>query len=512
MFIESIEKSKKNLKISDKIKIFDTTLRDGEQSPGIALTVDEKIQIAKRLDNIGVNTIEIGFPAVSEGEKESARKITELEPKADLCGLARVVKSDLDALLDCDLSYVHTFIGSSQLHREYKLKMSKETVIEKAVEAVEYGKEHGLTVEFSAEDATRTDIDYLIELYKSVESAGADMINVPDTVGVLFPSATKILIERLKEEIKIPISVHCHNDFGLAVANSLAAIEAGANQSHLTINGIGERGGNASLEEFVISLIVAYGIKLNIDTKQLYNLSDYVSKVTGIKIPPNKPIVGGNAFAHESGIHVDGILKNAATYEPIAPELVGHSRKIALGKHTGASALKSKLNEYNISMDENQFCNVYDEIKALGDKGKTITDADLKAIAITVLGKSKEENIKLLGLTVVSGDSVSSTATVKLQINDEIKETSHIGVGPVDAALKAIEELVRDTIAIKLEEYNIEAITGGTDALAEVFVIISDDKDNKSTGRATKDDVIMASVEAIINSLNKILYIRDSLE
>jgi len=334
------------------------------------------------------------------------------------------------------------------------------------------------------------------------------MINVPDTVGVLFPSATKGLIRKLKENVKIPISVHCHNDFGLAVANSLIAIEAGANQAHVTINGIGERGGNASLEEFVVALKVAYGYDVKIDTTQLYNLSDFVAKITGIKMPPNKPIVGENAFAHESGIHVHGVLKNAATYEPISPELVGHTRKIALGKHTGASALKSKLEEYKIEMNEDQFCTVYDQIKALGDKGKTITDADLKAIAVTVLGKAKEEAIKLVGLSVMTGETVSATATVKLIIDGEIKETSSTGVGPVDAALKAIQELVQGYTNIELEEYNIEAITGGTDALAEVFVITSDGKGNKATGRATRDDVIMASVDAILNSINKIITIK----
>ncbi|MDR1722219.1 MAG: 2-isopropylmalate synthase [Methanobrevibacter sp.] len=508
MFIESIEEAKKSMKLPDKVNIFDTTLRDGEQAPGVALTVDEKIQIAGKLDGIGVNTIEIGFPRVSEGEKESARTIKALGLNANICGLARVLKEDVDALIDSDLNYMHTFIGTSPLHRDYKLKMTKEQVLEKAVEAVEYGKEHGITVEFSAEDATRTEEDFLVEVYKAVESAGADMINVPDTVGVLFPSATKGLINKLKENVKIPISVHCHNDFGLAVANSLIAIEAGANQAHVTINGIGERGGNASLEEFVVALKVAYGYDVKIDTTQLYNLSDFVAKITGIKMPPNKPIVGENAFAHESGIHVHGVLKNAATYEPISPELVGHTRKIALGKHTGASALKSKLEEYKIEMNEDQFCTVYDQIKALGDKGKTITDADLKAIAVTVLGKAKEEAIKLVGLSVMTGESVSATATVKLIIDGEIKETSSTGVGPVDAALKAIQELVRGYTNIELEEYNIEAITGGTDALAEVFVITSDGKGNKATGRATRDDVIMASVDAILNSINKIITIK----
>ncbi|RBQ23013.1 2-isopropylmalate synthase [Candidatus Methanobinarius endosymbioticus] len=364
---------KNNLKIAtseinlpNKVKIFDTTLRDGEQAPGVALTVDEKIQIAQKLDNIGVNTIEYGFPAVSEGDRESARLINDLSLNANICGLARVLKNDIDALLDCNLNCVHTFIGTSSLHREYKLKMSKEEVMDKAVSAVEYAKDHDMTVEFSAEDSTRTEEDYLIDIYKAVESAGADVINVPDTVGVLVPSTSKNLITKLKKELSLPISVHFHNDFGLALANSLVAIEAGTEQSHVTVNGIGERGGNASLEELVVTLKVVYGMDLDIDTTQLYNLSDFVARVTGIKMPPNKPIVGENAFAHESGIHVQGIFENAATYEPIAPELVGHSRKIALGKHTGANALKAKLKEYDIKMNEYQFCNVYDQMKDLG--------------------------------------------------------------------------------------------------------------------------------------------------
>jgi 2-isopropylmalate synthase len=500
------------INLPKKVKILDTTLRDGEQAPGVALTVDEKIQIAEKLDDLGVNTIEYGFPAVSEGEMESARLINDLNLNANICGLARVLKNDIDALLDCDLSYIHTFIGTSPLHRDYKLKMSKEEVMDKATSAVEYAKDHGITVEFSAEDATRTEEDYLIDIYKAVESAGADMINVPDTVGILVPTTSRNLISKLKKELSLPISVHFHNDFGLAVANSLIAIESGAEQAHVTVNGIGERGGNASLEELVVTLNVVYGIELDIDTTQLYNLSDFVARVSGIKMPPNKPIVGENAFAHEAGIHVHGVLENAATYEPISPELVGHSRKIALGKHTGANALRSKLDEYNIKMKEDQFCSVYDQVKDLGDKGKSITDADLKAIAVTILGKAKKEAVKLIGLSVSSGSgkTVSPTATVKLEINGKEKETSSIGVGPVDAALNAIQKLVKGTTNIELEEYHIEAITGGTDALAEVFVITSDEKGNKATGRATREDVIMASVDAVLNSINKILLIKDT--
>ncbi|MDR2966655.1 MAG: 2-isopropylmalate synthase [Methanobacteriaceae archaeon] len=508
--MNNVNNLKKQKNILNSIKIFDTTLRDGEQAPGVALTTDEKIQIAQKLDNLGVDTIELGFPAVSEGEKNSAKLIRELGLNANLCGLSRVIKNDIDALIDCDLTYMHTFIGTSPLHRDYKLKKSKEEILNMTVEAIEYAKDHGITTEFSAEDATRTEQDYLIDIFKAAEDAGADLINVPDTVGILIPSSAETLIATLKEELKSPISVHFHNDFGLAVANSLMAFEAGAKQAHLTVNGIGERGGNASLEEFIMSLVIAYGIDLDVDTTQLFNLSDFVSRITGIKMPPNKPIVGENAFAHESGIHVHGVLENAATYEPIPPEIVGHSRKIALGKHTGANALKAKLNEYDIEMNEDQFCSVYDQIKTLGDKGKCVTDADLKAIAVTALGQAKKESIKLLGLSVMSGESVSSTATVKLLIEDEEKETSKTGVGPVDAALNAIQYLVKGTTNIELEEYHIEAITGGTDALAEVFVITSDEHGNKATGRATREDVIMASVDAVLNSINKILMIKDS--
>ena len=508
MDLKDFKKEYTNLQ--DKIKIFDTTLRDGEQAPGIALTVDEKIQIAQKLDDLGVDTIEIGFPIVSEGERKTAKTVKSLGLNAEICGLARVLEQDMDALIDCDLSYVHTFIGTSPLHRDYKLKMSKEEILDKAVHGIEYAKDHGITVEFSAEDATRTEKDYLLEVYKAAEDAGASMINVPDTVGVLIPVLAKSLIYDLKQELKSPISVHFHNDFGLATANSLMAIEAGASQVHATVNGLGERGGNASLEEIVVSLAIAYDIDLDIKNEKLFNLSDFVSKITGFKVAPNKPIVGENAFAHESGIHVHGVLENASTYEPINPEFVGHSRKIALGKHTGANALKSKLNEYNIDLTENQFCSVYDQIKALGDKGKTITDADLKAIAITELSTVEEEQIKLLGLAVMIGEAVSPSATVKLSIDGEEKEISKTGVGPVDAALNAIKSLVQETTDIELEEYNIEAITGGTDALAEVFVVTSDLKGNKATGRATRDDIVMASVIAVLNSINKLLLIQNS--
>ena len=507
--MQDIEKLKsESMNLSDKIYIFDTTLRDGEQTPGVALTVDEKIQIATKLNNLGVDKIEVGFPASSKGEIESAKQIKSLGLKSTLVGLSRSLRKDVDAVLNSDLEYIHTFIGTSPLHRDYKLKMSKEKIIETAVDAIEYARDHGLTVEFSAEDATRTERDFLFEVFNEAVSAGADFLDVPDTVGILTPIMAREIITDIKDNFSIPISVHFHNDFGLATANTLTAIECGANQAHVTVNGLGERTGNCSLEELVMSLKSAYGIDLELDTTRLYSLSHLVGRLTGVKMPVNKPIVGDNAFAHESGIHVHGILNNASTYEPMSPEMVGHSRRIVLGKHTGANAIKSKLKEYHIDLDSEQFDKVFAEIKSLGDSGKCITDDDLIAIAITQLASARETPIVLKGLGLSSGGGVSPTATVKLEIDGEEKETASTGVGPVDAALNAIRDLIRDEIDMELEEYNLEAITGGTDALAEVFVVSSDSKGNKSTGRSTNQDIVMASIIAVLDSINKLLLIQ----
>ena len=503
-----IEKVKNEMNLPETVKIFDTTLRDGEQTPGVAMTVDEKIRIAKRLDEIGVNVIEAGFPASSSGEVEAAGEILKLGLNAQICGLARPLKGDLDAAIDADVDYIHTFIGTSPLHREFKLKMSKEEILSKSVDAVEYIKDHGIVAEFSAEDSTRTELDYLKEIYNAVEDAGVDCINVPDTVGVMIPESMKWLIKELKSELKVPISVHCHNDFGLAVANSLASVEAGADQVHATINGLGERAGNASLEEVVMALITQYNLKMNIKTEGLVNISEFVSRITGVKMPPNKAIVGENAFAHEAGIHVHGVLAKAETYEPITPEMVGHKRRIVLGKHTGANAIKAKLEEYGIDLDNDQFDKVFNQVKALGDKGKCVTDADLRAIAESILGRAKEEIVKLEGFSVMTGNNVLPTATVNLIINGESKTAAKTGVGPVDAAINAIQRAVGETADIELQEYNIEAITGGTNALAEVFVIMGDKEGNKATGRSTTEDIVMASVEAVLDAINKILILR----
>ena len=499
------------MNLADKIYIFDTTLRDGEQTPGVALTVDDKIQIAQKLNNMGVDKIEVGFPASSDGEVESARQIKSMDLDSTLVGLARSLKSDIDAVIDSDLDYIHTFIGTSPLHRDYKLKKSKDQIIDSAVSAVEYAKDHGLTVEFSAEDATRTEKDFLFDVFSAVSDAKVDFIDVPDTVGVLTPKDTRLLIGDVVKTFNIPISVHFHNDFGLATANTLTAIECGANQAHVTVNGLGERTGNCSLEELVMTLKVAYGIDLGLDTTRLYSLSNLVGRLTGVKMPVNKPIVGDNAFTHESGIHVHGILNNSFTYEPMSPEMVGHSRRIVLGKHTGANSLKSKLKEYHIDLNEKQFENVLSQIKSLGDSGKIVTDDDLVAIAITELSSARETPVVITGMSISMGANVSPTATVKLEIDGVEKETASTGVGPIDASLNAIRHLLQEDIDMELEEYNLQAINGGTDALAEVFVITSDSHGNRSTGRSTNQDIVMASILAVLDSINKLLIIQRAL-
>lgn len=499
------------MNLADKIYIFDTTLRDGEQTPGVALTVDDKIQIAQKLNNLGVDKIEVGFPASSDGEIESARKIKAMDLESTLVGLARSLKSDIDAVIDSDLDYIHTFIGTSPLHRDYKLKKTKDQIIDSAVSAVEYAKDHGLTVEFSAEDATRTEKDFLFDVFSAVSDAKVDFIDVPDTVGVLTPKDTRLLIGDVVKTFNIPISVHFHNDFGLATANTLTAIECGANQAHVTVNGLGERTGNCSLEELVMTLKVAYGIDLGLDTTRLYSLSNLVGRLTGVKMPVNKPIVGDNAFTHESGIHVHGILNNSFTYEPMSPEMVGHSRRIVLGKHTGANSLKSKLKEYHIDLNEKQFENVLSQIKSLGDSGKIVTDDDLVAIAITELSSARETPVVITGMSISMGANVSPTATVKLEIDGVEKETASTGVGPIDASLNAIRHLLEEDIDMELEEYNLQAINGGTDALAEVFVITSDSHGNRSTGRSTNQDIVMASILAVLDSINKLLIIQRAL-
>ncbi len=501
------------MNLPDKVSIFDTTLRDGEQTPGVSLTSDDKLVIARQLDKLGVDIIEAGFPISSKGEREAVTKIAKEGLDSTICGLSRVKKEDIDACLDCDVGLVHTFVSTSDIQIKYTIKKSKEEVVKMAAESVEYIKDHGVKCLFSAMDATRTDNEYLIKVFKAAEDAGADIINIPDTVGVMIPHAMRTLTQEVYKNVKIPIDVHCHNDFGLAVANTLAAVEAGAREMQVSVNGLGERAGNADLEEAVMSLVSIYGVKTNINTQYLYETSRLVERLTGIKMPPNFPIVGENAFSHESGIHTHGVISKSATFEPgvMTPEMVGHKRRIVSGKHAGAHGIDAMLKDMGFTVSKEQLTDITTRVKDLGDKGKKVTDVDLQAITEAVVGevKRQEKFIDLEELAVMTGNRITPTASVTLKFKDKWIKGAEIGVGPVDAALNAIRSVVKDLGELQLTEYHLEAITGGSDALAEVMIKLEDTKGNVAIGRAAREDIVMASVEAMISGVNRMFLIRE---
>ena len=492
-----------------RVRIFDTTLRDGEQSPGVSLAPEQKLTIAKKLDELGVDAIEAGFPLVSDGERKAIKMIISENLSAEICGLARANKKDIDAAIDVGLKYIHTFIATSDIHLQYKLKLSRDEVLAKAIEAVEYGKSRGLQVEFSAEDATRSDREFLKKVFGEVAKAGADRIDIPDTVGYSTPQYMAEITKDAVEVTKLPVSVHCHNDFGLAVANAISGIQAGAQCAHVTINGIGERAGNASLEEFVMSLqCLQFGEKYEtgIKTKLLYDTSRFVSKLVGMTVQPNKAIVGENAFGHESGIHTHGVLSNPLTYEPISPELVGRSRWLQVGKHAGIHGMNAMLEEYGLRPDKEQANQILDKVKNLGDQGKHVTEVELLTIASEVM---KERGIKrivqLTGFSVSTGIGTMPYAFVKLNIDGkEFSATDH-GVGPVDASLNAIQKITGKISEVRIKDYGLASISGGSNALCEVTIKVEDAQGNSASAKSVGEDIVTTSVQAVIDGLNRIM-------
>ncbi|MEM1514712.1 MAG: 2-isopropylmalate synthase [Candidatus Bathyarchaeia archaeon] len=497
--------SNRQNRFAERIRIFDTTLRDGEQTPGVSLTPEKKVLIAKKLDELGVDIIEAGFAAVSEGEMEAIKLIAKENLRAEICSFARGVKSDIDVALRCDADSIFLVIPVSDIQIRSKLKKSGAEVLKMVEEHVEYAKDHGLIVEFGPEDATRSDMAFLKEVIRTALSAGADRITPPDTVGILTPEKAYEFFSELKAAFpEATFGVHCHDDFGLAVANTLAAIRTGAEVAHVTVNGLGERAGNAALEEVVISLKLQYNQNIRIKTELLYETSLLVSRLTGIPIQPNKAIVGENAFAHESGIHTHAILVDPSSYEPIPPEIVGRIRRIVVGKHAGIHGIRAALVEMGINPAEEQLKEIFRRVKEIGDKGKRVTDADLKAIAEAVMGIPSLQSIRLEELTVVTGKHVMSTASVRLNVNNRNIIESAIGVGPVDAAMNAIRKAVSTIEPIHLEEYHVKAITGGTDAIVEVIVKLRKG-DRVLTAMGVHEDIVMASVNAMISGINALI-------
>lgn len=495
------------------ISFFDTTLRDGEQSPGCSMNKREKLMLAKQLEKMGVDVIEAGFAAASPGDFESVKLIADEIKESTVAVLARTVKEDIDkawnAVKGAPKPRIHTFIATSPIHMEYKLKMQPEDVMKRAVDMVSYACSLCPEVEFSAEDATRSETGFLAELFDKVIEAGAGIINIPDTVGYTTPDEFYSFITEIRQKSRfldtVQISVHCHNDLGLAVANSIAAVRAGATQIECTINGIGERAGNAALEELAMIMTVRkdlIGAEIRIATEEITRTSSLLTSITGVHVQPNKAIVGANAFAHESGIHQHGVLSNRSTYEIMTPESVGLSKNnLVLGKHSGRHAFKDKARELGFQLSQEELDSVFDEFKALADRKKQIFDKDIEALLSKGL-QGTEDHYKLKRFVINSGNTITTTASVVLEADGCEVEGISFAQGPVDAAFRAIEKCMN--IEVLLEDYSLQSITEGTDALGYATVKLNFGGKH-FTGRDASINVVEASIVAYINAMNKVM-------
>jgi 2-isopropylmalate synthase len=498
--------------MKDRIIIFDTTLRDGEQSPGATLNLREKIRIARQLVRLGVDVIEAGFPIASEGDLEAVRAVGKAVRGVTVCALARCLDKDIEAAMKAletaERPRLHLFLATSKIHREFKLQKPQEEIVRWAVRSVETVKKHFTDIEFSPEDASRTEREFLAEVVEAVIAAGVTTVNIPDTVGYSTPEEFGGLIRYLKEKVsnigRAVISVHCHNDLGLGVANSLAAVRNGARQIECTINGLGERAGNASLEEIVMALRVRkdfFGFTFGVDTRQIFKTSRLVSHLTGIAVQRNKAIVGENAFAHEAGIHQDGVLKEPSTYEIMKPADVGVPRStMVLGKHSGRHAFKEKVHALGYQLDGKELEEAFARFKTLSDKKKVVFDEDIEALVDEQIASAPELFV-LDYLNVTSGTQTVPTATVRLKRGKKIRQDASTGDGPVHAACKAIDRITG--IKGELVEYGLRAVTGGKDALGEVTVQVRSGK-RLVTGRASSTDIIEASVKAYLSAVNRL--------
>ncbi|MBM4322165.1 MAG: 2-isopropylmalate synthase [Deltaproteobacteria bacterium] len=505
--------------MAEWIKIFDTTLRDGEQSPGATMNVAEKVRIAEQLEKLNVDIIEAGFPISSEGDFGAVKEIAKKIKRSQVAALARTGLKDIkrawEAIRFAKSPRIHTFIATSDIHLAYKLRMTREQVLKEAVRAVRYAKSLCKDVEFSAEDATRSDIDFLCQIFSAVISAGATTINIPDTVGYAAPTEFGEFIRTIRQKVKgfekVTLSVHCHNDLGLGVANSIAAIQNGARQVECTINGIGERAGNASLEEIVMALRTRkdlFQFQTRILPKHIFTTSRLVSKITGMVIQPNKAIVGANAFAHQSGIHQDGVLKEKLTYEIMTPESVGIPKSsIVLGKLSGRHAFRERLRDLGYRLSEQDLERAFSRFKQLADKKREIFDEDIESIVVEEILRMPHR-FKLIYINVVAGNVTVPTATVQMEVDGRLMQEAGFGDGPVDATFKTITKITRTKA--KLLQFAINAITSGTEAQGEVTVRL-EEKGQTVIGQGADTDVIVASAKAYINALNKIEFKKQKL-
>lgn len=500
------------------IKIFDTTLRDGEQSPGCSMNKEEKLEVAYQLERLGVDIIEAGFAISSKGDFDSIALIAEKVRKPIICSLSRAVKEDIAAaaasLEKAARKRIHTFIATSPIHMEYKLKMSPDAVVERAIEAVKYAKSFVEDVEFSCEDAGRSDKEFLVRVLTEVIKAGATTVNIPDTVGYQTPDEFGALIRYLMNTVKgietVDVSVHCHNDLGLATANALAGVLNGASQIECTVNGIGERAGNTALEEVVMAIKTRQDIvhcSTGIKTQEIMKASRLVSNITGSMVQANKAIVGANAFAHEAGIHQDGILKSRRTYEIMDAEMIGLvDTNLVLGKHSGRHAFATRLKDLGFELSKEDINKAFERFKTLADQKKEISDKDLESIVANEVYQAPEI-YTLRYVQIVAGNTTRPTACVQLEKEGQLIEGAYSGAGPVDAIYQTIDALIEEPIT--LVDFVVHSVTGGTDALGEVTVRIQD-QGRIFTGRGADLDVLVASTKAYIAAVNKLLFFRES--
>ncbi len=485
-----------------RINVLDTTLRDGEQTPGVSLSPEEKLKIARALDELGVDFIEAGSAATSKGEAESIKLISKEKLDAKVLSFSRVMEKEVELCCGCGVDGVFLVVPTSESHIKHKLKTTPGELLNRLDTVVDYAKGCGLYIDLCCEDGSRTHVTFMKQVLDRVGER-IDRFTVADTVGASTPEKMASFFEQLTSYKKMPYGVHCHDDLGMAVASTVASVRAGADTVDVTINGLGERAGNAPLEEVVASLELLYGYETGINTEKIYTTSRLVEDLTGVAVQPNKALVGKNAFMHESGIHVDGLLKKADTYEFVKPEYVGRKKVFRFGKHVGGKGLKAILDQLKINVTDEQFKKIFQEIKDMGDRGKTITDADLSAIVRQVKGEKESRFLEVVDLSVQSGTKATPSATVVVKVDGKkVKETAE-GDGPVDAAISAIMKVVgnRD---IKLEEYHVDAITGGTDATVSVSVRMKSGQ-RVTTASGTDTDIIMASVQAMVNGINHLM-------
>jgi len=493
------------------VKVFDTTLRDGEQMPQLAFSAEDKLAIARKLDEMGVAVIEAGFPANSAEEAEAVRRVAS-EVSTMVCGIARVVKADLDTTLKAGVGMVDVFCSTSDIQMKNSMRITRPEVLAATRESVQHVKDAGRQCMFTPMDSTRTDPEFLAEVCGTAEETGADWIGLTDTVGVATPRSISEMVTAVADVVGVPISIHCHDDFGLATANSLAGVLAGADMVQVCVNGLGERAGNACLAEVAMALKCLEDIDCGIRTEKLYEASRLVERVSGVPVPRNKAVIGGNAFTHESGIHAAGVMRDGSTFEPglMTPDMVGHRRQLVVGKHAGRHGIEQALKEAGLAPTRDEVTEIVQRVHAAAAHGKRVMSTDLFAIAETVMQKvpAGMRAIVMEQLVVTTGDKISPTASVQARVNGVERVEAQVGVGPVDAAFRAVQRMVNDQMKVEISEYHVDAITGGSHATVRVSVTVEDETGRRSSADAANVDIVLASVDALLTATNHLIRMR----